>query len=172
MQALARLRARAVRLRGRPCADSRDALEVLDEALELTDTIRDDCARLQQRCAELERRVRDQESAFTALLERLPLALVSTDGSGRIVHANRAAAKLLGRSAPHLPETLLLHFFEDREAFSLLLERMRSAPDPIEIAMRLRPRERAPFDALVTVTEDPRCLEPRWVWSIERGALR
>ena len=172
MQTLARLRARAVRLRGRPCPDSRDALEVLDDALELTDTIRDDCARLQQRCTELERRVRDQESAFTALLERLPLALVSTDGSGRIVHANRAAAKLLGRSAPHLPETLLLHFFEDREAFSLLLERMRSAPDPIEIAMRLRPRERAPFDALVTVTEDPRCLEPRWVWSIERGALR
>jgi len=172
MQALAHLRARVVRLRARPCPDSRDALEVLDDALELTDTIRDDCARLQQRCTELERRVRDQESAFTALLERLPLALVSTDGSGRIVHANRAAAKLLGRSAPHLPETLLLHFFEDREAFSLLLERMRSAPDPIEIAMRLRPRERAPFDALVTVTEDPRCLEPRWVWSIERGALR
>jgi hypothetical protein len=71
-----------------------------------------------------------------------------------------------------LRETLLLHFFEDREAFSLLVQRMRSARDPIEIAMRLRPRERAPFDALVTVTEDPRCMEPRWVWCIEKGALR
>src|SRR4029079_18659442 len=103
MQALARLRARAVRLRGRPCPDSRDALEVLDDALELNDTIRDDCARLQQPCTELERRVRDQESAFTALLERLPLALVSTDGSGRIVRANPHAPKILGRRATTLP---------------------------------------------------------------------
>ena len=171
MQALARLRARAVRLRGRS-SDAADALEVLDDALELTDTIRDDCARLQQRCSELEQRLRDQESACTTLLERLPLSVVSTDGSGRIVHANRAAAKLLGRSAPHLRETLLLHFFEDREAFSSLVQRLRSERDPVEIPMRLRPRERAPFDAVVTVAEDPRSMEPRWVWCIERGALR
>jgi PAS domain S-box-containing protein len=171
MQALARLRARAVRLRGRP-SDGADALEVLDEALELTDSIRDDCARLQQRCAELEHRIRAQESAFTTLLERLPLSLVSTDGSGRIVHANRAAAKLLGRSAPHLRETLLLHFFEDREAFWSLVQRLPSERDPVEIPMRFRPRERAAFDAVVTVAEDPRCTEPRWVWCIERGALR
>jgi PAS domain S-box-containing protein len=163
---------RIVRLRGRPCPDSRDALEVLDDALELTDTIRDDCARLQRRCVELEQRLRDQESACAELLERLPLAVVSTDGSGRIVDANRAAAKLLGRSAPHLRETLLLHFFDDREAFSSLVQRLPSEREPVEIPMRFRPRERAAFDAVVTVTEDPRSMEPRWVWCIERGALR
>jgi PAS domain S-box-containing protein len=172
MQSLARLRARAARLRGRPPGDVADALEVLDEALELTDAIRDDCSRLQQRCGALEQRIRDQEEASSALLERLPLAVIATDASGTIVGANRAAAKLLGRSAAHLRDSLLLHFFEDRPAFSALLQRLPAEREGIELPFRFRPRERAAFDVLVTVIEDPRVNEPRWVWCIERAPLR
>lgn len=172
MQSLARLRARAARLRGRTSGDTADTLEVLDEALELTDAIREDCSRLQQRCSAFEQKIRDQEEASNALLERVPLAMVATDASGTIVRANRAAAKLLGRSAPHLRGSLLLHFFEDRPAFSGLLQRLPAEREAIELPFRFRPRERAPFDALITVIEDPRVDEPRWVWCIERAPLR
>jgi PAS domain-containing protein len=173
MQALARVRARAARLRGRPLAEiAETAVDALNEALELTDSLREECARLQRRCTELEQRAREQQAASIALLDRLPSALVSTDRAGMIVHANRSAAKLLGRSAPHLRDTLLLHFFEDREAFSSLLQRLPEQREVFARPMRFRPRERAAIDTLVTVIEDPRGSETSWVWCIERTPPR
>jgi len=149
-----------------------DALEVLTDSLELTDAIRADCARLQQRCTELERELRGRHAAVQQLLDQLPVAVIDTDATGRILHVNAAAARLLGRSAANLRDGLLLHFFEDREAFSSLTRRLREATKPVQVTMRFRPLERAPFEAVVTVTADPRADEPRWAWCLERAGVR
>jgi len=168
MQALARVRTRAARLRGAARADAADVLEALDEALELADAMRVECAVLQQRNAELELSAIRAERETDALLDSLPSAVVLTDCAGHVIGANRAASALLGVSQAKLRNELLLHFAEDRGGFTSIVRGLPRDGRPLHAAARLRPRDRAPFEAAITVVGDPRSSDQRWMWVLER----
>lgn len=168
MQALARLRARTARLRGSARPETAELFVLLDQALDLTDALRAECAAYQKRMLEAEAEARRARDEASTLIDSLPAALVETDLAGRIVAVNRAAAALLGVSQAKLANDLLLHFTEDRGAFMHLVRELPRDTRPVWVSARLRPRDRAPFDATISVIRDPRSDEPRWMWTIEK----
>jgi len=170
MNTLARLRGQMVRMRATASTTASDALDLAEDALQLVDTMRAELSALEKQRAGLQTEIGLHEHETRALLEVLPLAVVSTDRQGRIMDANRAASELLGRSVPRLKEELLLHFFDDRAGFSELLQRLGPAGDAERRVLKLRPRERAPFDADVTVVPDPRHSEASWLWFLGRSS--
>src|SRR5437773_1968881 len=87
MRALAIVRSRAARFREQPASSPQggEAMALLNDALELADLLRIECADLQQKNVRLQQRLE-------RLLNVLPYAVVATDGAGTIVEANRAAA--------------------------------------------------------------------------------
>jgi PAS domain-containing protein len=168
MQALARLRANAARLRatsGRACAD---VMATLDVALELTETIRVEYAALQKRSLQLEAQAARSQGEMRTLIDSLPQPIVETDCSGRSVDVNRAAVALLGVSAARLKDELLLHFSQDRGAFTDMVRNLPRDGQPVRAAARFRPRDRAPFDAAITILRDPRSGDDRWLWLFDR----
>jgi PAS domain-containing protein len=149
MRALAILRSRAARFREQAASSPQggEAIALLNDALELADLLRIECADLQQKNVTLQQRLE-------RLLNVLPHAVVATDGAGTIVEANRAAAALLARSALHLRGEPLMYLTEDREDFSALIRRF-SESESLNARLRLRPYNRAPFDATITIVPDP-----------------
>ena len=168
MQALARARTTAARWRQRAEAEPEDVFALLDEVLDLTDSVRAECAHLQPRCVELEQQVVAGELETRALVEQMPAALIQTDRSGIILDANRAAAALLGLSKARLKNELLMYFTEDRAAFAELIRRLPQNSEPVRTEARIRPRERAPFTADIMLVRDPRGNEGRWLWFLSR----
>lgn len=167
MQALARVRAKAAKLRAGAGAES-EAVALLDEALELTDAMRVECAGLQQQIIDLQSRLQQRARAAEELIDRMPAALVLTDCAGLIADANPAAATLFGLGRAGLKRELLLHFAEDRSGFADLVRRLPHGDEPIRASARIRPRNRAPFDADITLLKDPRDGEDRWLWFFDR----
>jgi PAS domain-containing protein len=148
MRALAILRSRAARLHEETAESPQGAaIALLDEALELADLLRIECARLEQKSVTLQQRLE-------RLLNVLPHAVVATDGAGTIVEANRAAAALLARSALQLRGEPLIYLTENREDFSALIRRL-SESESLNARLRFRPYNRAPFDASITIVRDP-----------------
>jgi PAS domain-containing protein len=172
MNTLARLRGQMVRMRATASTTANDALDLAEDALHLVDTMRVELSALEKQRAMLQMEIGLHQHETHALLEVMPLAVVITDGQGRIMNANRAASELLGRSVPRLREELLLHFFDDRAAFTELLQRLAAAGGAERTVLKLRPRERAPFDADVTVVPDPRHSEASWLWCLGRSSDR
>jgi PAS domain S-box-containing protein len=168
MQALARVRTNAARLRDRAQSVCPDLLTLLDEAMQLTDTMRIECGELRERRMRLEAELEKYSEESRELIDRLPCALICTDRAGHIVEANRAAAALLGLSQAKLKEELLLHFTEDRAAFTDLVQRLPYDRHPVHASARIRPRDRAPFAAEITLVRDPRMGDDRWLWQLER----
>ena len=168
MQALARVRTKAARLRHTARPECSDIVEALDETLELTDAIRAKCAELQRCNLRLEAEVHRSVEETRALLDTLPQPIIHTDCAGLIVESNRAAASLLGLSQARLKNELLLHFTQDRAAFTALIRELPRDGAPARASVRIRPRDRAPFDAICTILHDPRSGDPRWLWLIER----
>jgi PAS domain-containing protein len=167
MRDLARVRSQAAKLKtARPPNDP--AMALIDDALALLDTLRVECSGLQQRCTELEARLRQRAEAERLMLDTLPQPIVATDAAGVIVDANRAACSLLARSRPRLTNDLLLHFAEDRAAFSSVVRELPHASDPIVMQARFRPSDRAPFTASVTIVRDVRRQGPEWLWVLSR----
>ena len=157
-------------MRANSAATASDALDLTDEALGLIDTLRSECGGLEKRCVTLETQLREYDADVRALLDLVPTALIVTDTTGIILDANRAAATLLGRSTPRLKHELLLHFFDDRAAFTQVVKSLSMAVTsaPAKVALKLRPRERAPFHAEISFARDPRQGELRWLWFIGR----
>lgn len=166
MQMLARLRARAARLRERPHPDRPEA-ELLDEALALADAMRIECANVQQRCVQLEAHLQVRADESRQLIDLLPCALIATDGAGQIEDANRAATALFGVSRAKLKDVLLMHFSEDRPAFAELIRRLPREGQITRAWARIRPRDRAPFDAQIALLQDPRDGGERWLWMFD-----
>jgi PAS domain S-box-containing protein len=164
MQPLAKLRARIARLRENEEGAAADALELAEEALALTDVLRAECAAMHERALSVEAELRARDGQVRRLLDLVPLALVITDGAGNIVDVNRAAALLLGRSRTGLCDELFMHFFDDRAAFADLIRRLPDGDAAVRVALRVRPRERAPFDAQITLVRDPRGNDGQWLW--------
>ena len=172
MHTLARLRGQMISMRANSATTASDALDLADEALQLIDTMRVELAALEQRRLALQAEIGHHERESQAMLQVIPVAIVGTDAQGRIVQANRAAADLLGRSAPRLKDELLLHFFDDRTAFTELVQALAPAGGAERAALTLRPRERAPFEAEITIVPDPRQGEASWLWFLGRSSDR
>jgi PAS domain-containing protein len=168
MRALADIRARATKLRTRAGKDDEE-VALVEQALQLVEVLRTECAGLQHRCTELERQLKAGEQSGRQLFDALPDAIITTDASGIILDANQAACVALSRSRPKLTSDLLLHFVADREAFrGIVRELPRDSAATITIQARFRPTDRAPFDAIVTVIRDPRADSPQWLWHVSR----
>lgn len=164
MRDLARLRARATRLRTRG-SPRNEAFFLLEQSLEVTDRLREEAAALRARCVTLERTLDQHDRELRVIFDILPVPIITTDGGGIIADANRAACVLLGRSVSALQRQWLLHFAENRAAFAVLLGEMPHATAPIRSRVRIRPQERAPFDADVTIAPG---VAGDWLWFLER----
>ena len=159
-------------MRASPSTTASDALEVADEAFQLIDTLRAELSASEKRSVTLQAEMGAHARQAQALLQVVPTPIVVTDPQGRIEDANRAAAEFLGRSTARLKEELLLHFFDDREAFARLLRGLASTPSSERTTLKLRPRERAPFQADITLVRDPRQGATRWLWFLGRSTDR
>lgn len=168
MRELARLRSQLTKLKTRTGSGHDETVALLEQSLDLTDRLRGEAAALEDRCAYLEDALGRRDANLHSLFDLLPTAIVTTDGAGIIVDANRAASALLGRSSAKLHNQLLLHFAEDREGFAGLVRKLPHAADPLQARMRFRPQERAPFEAEVLVTPDTRDSAGNWLWFLMR----
>lgn len=108
------------------------------------------------------------EADTVALIDTLTCAILVTDCAGQIMLANPAAAGLLGISQAKLRNQLLLHFTEDRAAFMSMIRGLPRDGRPLHGEARIRPRDRAPFIAAITVIADPRSDGQQWLWLLER----
>jgi PAS domain-containing protein len=168
MRELARIRAEAGKLPSAKGGGEDPTVTLLDDALRLLETMRSECAALQQRCTELESRLAARVDAAHRLHDAMPQPIITTDSTGVILDANRAACAALARSRPKLVNDLLLHFVEDRVAFSGVVRELARATAPIVARARFRPPDRAPFGATVTVLRDPRVDPAEWLWLLSR----
>ena len=168
MQALARVRTRADRLRSAARPESAELLETLEAALDLTDALRIECANLRKRNLDLEAQAQRRGDEMAALLDDIPCAILQTDCAGQVLEANHAGAALLGLSQAKLKNELLLHFTQDRAAFTALIHDLPREGKAVHASARFRPRDRAPFLAAITVFRDPRSIDSRWLWCLER----
>jgi PAS domain-containing protein len=169
MHALARLRGQVVRMRENTALRAADALDVADAALALVDDLRQEGAAMRRRCTELEGELAAHRQDTETLLNLAPVAMITTDSAGTILSANRGASLLLGRSIPRLRHDLLMHFFEDRAAFADLIRTLDDdAQLPRQLGLRMRPHERAPFDAELRLARDPRAGVRCCLWFISR----
>jgi PAS domain-containing protein len=168
MRELARLRTQASKLRTRPGVSEDQTIQLLDQSLDVTEQLRAEAAALQERCGRLEHELDQRATSVRILFDVLPIAVVTTDATGVIVEANRAASALLGRSSAKLQNHLLLHFAEDRIGFGAIVRELPIATGTLHARMRFRPQERAPFDAELTVIPDTREDAGNWLWFLER----
>jgi PAS domain-containing protein len=168
MQAMARLRTKAARLRGGVRPQCEDVLQTLDDALALADGVRGELATVQSRNTALQNEIDRYARETRELIGSLPHPIVQTDCAGQVLEANPAAAALLGLSQAKLKDELLLHFAEDRAAFATLVRELPRSQHAVQASARFRPRDRAPFQASLTVFRDPRSTDQRWVWCLDR----
>ena len=111
-----------------------------------------------------------QRHRYRHLFEEAPFGYLVTDLQGSVVEANRAAGALVGVPQELLsgkPLTLLFGL-ESRNAFFDLFSRVRAGEAVGEMEVRLKPRQREPFAALLTGIRDPEVQEgkPRLQWTL------
>ena len=92
----------------------------------------------------------------TAMFRLSPTPCVITDGLGTVIDINAAAAELLNVTPRHVVgRPFLLFLGSDRETFLNLLSQTRHIGDVQRCDGHIRPRERAPFDAMILMAPDP-----------------
>lgn len=156
---LAGLRARAVkRSRVAPCGD------LTEDALSMCDSLLRELAGARRESDRLREDIRTSEAAWEHLFELMPGARLLTDPSGFILNANRAAGVLLNLSAKRLKNRELGLFYEDRQAFRALVQRLSSSGgDELRATLTLRARERKPAAMHVAVKPLP-SRDRFWLW--------
>jgi PAS domain-containing protein len=164
MRELADVRLQAARLG--PVGPSSAGLDIAHRALDLADTIRAAAATAHQRCLALEAELAASEARMEAMLDMVPVAVITTNSQGAVLYANAAACALLARGKPTLKRSPLLHYAEDRDAFNAIVQQLTSATGPVAAATRLRPCNRAPVNANLTIVRDV-VDAARWHWFIQ-----
>jgi PAS domain-containing protein len=163
MRELADVRLQAAKLRSSEASSA--ALDLARRALDLADTIRVAAATAHQRCLALEADLAANEKRMEAMFDMVPVAVITTNSQGAVLHANAAACALLARGKPTLKRSPLLHFAEDRDAFNGIVQQLTSATGPVAAATRLRPCNRAPVNVNLTIVRDV-VDAARWHWFI------
>ena len=97
-----------------------------------------------------------QRHRYRHLFEEAPFGYLVTDVHGVVEEANRAAAELFGVRQDLLPGKPLPVYLEiaDRQAFRDLLPRVCAGEPAGELEVRIRPRDREPFTAVLTAVRD------------------
>lgn len=167
--AISQLRTRAAKSSGRSKAQD----EIVDASLALCEALLTDLAAAQLRATASERRANAAATNRDYLLQRLPVACVETDADAIILMANPLAASLLNMSSKYLEHRLLLHFVEDRAAFSQLLQSLSGDHASAQRArLALRPRERAAVLIDATIVPAAAVDAATWWWFIAPAADR
>ena len=143
------------KLLGRSIQELESVLETLRLAQQ---QLMENRARLEQTQAELNR----EREKYQQLFDDLPQPCLVTRSDTLITEANRAASELLNVSQRFLVgKSLSVFVCEDRTRFLLDAARALSEPAPVEMKVKVRPRERAPLLVNLRVTADDESL--RWL---------
>jgi PAS domain S-box-containing protein len=111
---------------------------------------------------QLQQELRRQSQKYWQLFNEMPQAYVVSRPDSTIVEVNKAAAQLLNVSQRFLVgKTLSVFVGEDRGAFLSASARAAGSAEPVEMTLKLRPRERAPLTVVARVAGDAD--ELRWV---------
>jgi PAS domain S-box-containing protein len=165
-RALGDLRLRLDRKRRRPEPRADGVSEaVTEEAVDLCGMLLRETAAAELEVRRIAAQQRDERQIHKHLFNKLPIACVITDASGYIKSANRAAALLLGVSAPALQGRLLLLFAEDRAGFQDLLQARDGSTH--YATLTLRPRELRPLKVQVTLAPDAPRDATGWLWFMQ-----
>jgi PAS domain-containing protein len=167
---VAHLRARVVKLKPERGGAGSAVRDTIEDALAL-------CGHLLQELAGAYLQIEAQTAEMRAerehadyMFDRMPLACVCADESGRITRANRAAALLLNVSVRHLVRKPLLYFTHDRDSFVELLHRLRRDGTQLQCTLTLRPREHATIQARVTAVPQTSQETREWWWFLAPDA--
>ena len=163
---LGQLRVRLDRKRRRPEPQADGISEsVTQEAVDLCGMLLQETAAAELEVRRIAALQREERQIHKHVLNKLPIACVTTDASGYIRTANRAAALLLGVSAPALQGRLLLLFAEDRAGFQDLLQSRDGGTH--YATLTLRPREVRPLKVQVTLAPDAPHDATGWLWFMQ-----
>ena len=154
MREFANVRLQAARLDTKDDTSIAETLALARRALDLADAIRQYAADAHQRCAALEQAVAASERRAEAVFDMVPVAVISTDTRGKVLHANSHACTLFARGKPVLKRDPLLLYAEDREGFAALLGQLPALTAPIVTTARIRPCNKAPLDVGITIVRD------------------
>jgi PAS domain-containing protein len=145
------------------------AVEDLKKALEEVQIAQDQLIENRLRLEQLQAELARERERYWRLFDEMPQPYVVTRPDSAILEANKAAADLLNVSQRFLVgKTLSVFVCEDRARFLTEIGRVMSESVPLELMLRVRPRERAPLDVSARVTGDGISL--RWILQPVAGA--
>jgi len=148
---IGRLRERAAKATRQRPGRGEETTELIESCLSVCQALVQEFAAAELRAQQAEREAEANETAWRALIERVPAACLEVDAEGIIVSANVAAGTLLNTSEKRLKGRPLLYFFDDRSAASRLLQAGAFDSSSPVVSLTLRPRERAPMQVAATV---------------------
>ena len=138
------------------------SLTELGTALEEVRVAQEQLIENRSRMELLQDELRRQYEKYWQLFDEMPEAYVVSRPDSTIVEVNKAAAQLLNVSQRFLiGKTLSVFVCEDRAAFLSTSARAAAAPEPLDVSIKLRPRERAPLTVRARVSGDEGTL--RWI---------
>ena len=153
----------------RNAADGRDHSKLLGRSITELESVLEELRVAQHQLVENRTRVEQMQlelsrerEKYWRLFDEMPQAFVITRSDTLITEANRAASELLNVSQRFLiGKTLSVFVCEDRTRFLLDAARIMSAVAPVDMTLKVRPRERAPLLVKAKVTADDSGL--RWL---------
>jgi PAS domain S-box-containing protein len=153
----------------RNAADGRDHSKLLGRSITELESVLEELRVAQHQLVENRTRVEQMQlelsrerEKYWRLFDEMPQAFVITRSDTLITEANRAASELLNVSQRFLiGKTLSVFVCEDRTRFLLDAARIMSEVAPVDMTLKVRPRERAPLLVKAKVTADDSGL--RWL---------
>lgn len=158
---IAQLRSGVAKVRRRVL--SSDASDVLAQALGVCESLLRDLAGSQLQCEAVKQESSSRAALWDHLYESMPVACLELDGSGTVIQANRSAALLLNTHRNYLKNRLLIYYTDDRQGFAAVLQRLLREREVLTPLM-IRPRERAPFEVVVTAMPQAPDAATSWLW--------
>ncbi len=130
------------------------AFEELQTVLEELQTSEEELRGQNQELVNTRQAVEAERWRYQELFEFAPDGYLVTDVKGRIQEANRAASAMLNTAQEFLVGKPLSVFIDplERDRFGLELDRVQQLERLQNWQIRLRPRQRSPFDATLTVS--------------------
>jgi PAS domain S-box-containing protein len=153
----------------RGATDGRDQSKLLSRSMTELESVLEELRVAQQQLIENRTRMEQMQlelsrerEKYWRLFDEMPQAFMVTRTDTLITEANRSASELLNVSQRFLVgKTLSVFVCEDRTRFLLDAARVMSEARPVDMTLKVRPRERAPLLVKAKVTGDESGL--RWL---------
>lgn len=154
--------ANSLPLNGRPAEEQ---LRVLRDKLpSLLDALVEEMRLLEHRSALLERMLDEQTARREELLRHVPVACVLTDVRGQITDANREAGQLLNSSVRSLLARPVELYVVNRADVERATARLEETSGRVQLQVVVKPREKPPVRAFVTIQRATGTPEALWRW--------